>query len=73
MQFAQCRFFIANAPALYTESFAPADYIETVNTLGLPRYAKAAVDPKFAKFVDIEAQMNPLPLCVRPATLARGI
>ncbi|QWG17853.1 major capsid protein [Bradyrhizobium sediminis] len=68
----ECRFFFANAPELYSESYAPADYIETVNTPGLPRYAKIAVDPKFQKFVELEAQTNPLPLCLRPATLCKG-
>ena len=69
----EARFFWANAPELYSESYAPADYIETVNTPGLPRYAKIAVDPKFQKFVELEAQTNPLPLCLRPATLCKGV
>jgi len=69
----ECRFFWANAPELYSESYAPADYIETVNTMGLPRYAKIAVDPKFQKFVELEAQTNPLPLCLKPATLCKGV
>lgn len=69
----ECRFFWTGVPGLYTESFAPADYIETVNTPGLPRYAKIAVDQRFQKFADIEAQTNPLPLCLRPATLCKGV
>jgi hypothetical protein len=69
----ECRFFWANAPELYSESFAPADYIETVNTPGLPRYAKLGLDHKFNKSVEIEAQTNPLPLCLRPATLCKGV
>ncbi|MET4240310.1 major capsid protein [Bradyrhizobium sp. RT10b] len=63
------RGFIVGAPDLYAEFYAPADYIETVNTIGLPRYAKLAPDYRFNKFVDVEAQMNPLPLCMRPRTL----
>ncbi|WP_027521757.1 major capsid protein [Bradyrhizobium sp. Ec3.3] len=63
------RGFIVGAPGLYSEFYAPADYIETVNTIGLPRYAKLAPDTRFNKFVDVEAQMNPLPLCMRPKTL----
>lgn len=65
--------FIADAPELYEEYYAPADYMETVGTIGLPRYAKAAPDLRFQKFVDLEAQINPLPVCLRPATLFRCI
>lgn len=67
----EARFFFVGAPQLYIEAFAPADYIETVNTPGLPRYAKAAPD-RMGKAVEIEAQSNPLPLSVNPATLCRA-
>ncbi|MCK1668627.1 major capsid protein [Bradyrhizobium sp. 153] len=67
----EARGFIVGAPGLYSEFYAPADYMETVNTLGLPRYAKLAPDTKFNKFVDVEAQTNPLPLCMRPKTLIK--
>ncbi len=69
----EARFFWHGAPELYGEYYAPADYIETVNTEGLPRYAKLAPDRKFNRFVEIEAQTNPLPICLRPATLCRGV
>ena len=50
---------------LFETRFAPANYTETVNTLGLPMYAKAA--PRdFGKGWDIEAQTNPLNICTRP-------
>lgn len=51
---------------------APADYMETVNTPGQPVYAKAAPDPKMNRFVDIEAQTNCMPICMRPAVLVRA-
>ena len=70
---AEARFFWSGAPELYGEYYAPADYIETVNTPGLPRYAKLARDTKFNRFVEIEAQMNPLPICLRPSTLCKGV
>jgi hypothetical protein len=69
----EVRFFWSGAPEIYGEYYAPADYIETVNTEGLPRYAKLAPDPKFGRYVDIEAQMNPLPVCLRPSTLCKGV
>jgi hypothetical protein len=68
----EARFFLTGVPGLYQELFAPADFIETVNTIGLPRYAKQAVDPRFQRFVEVHAQMNPLPVCLRPQTLVKG-
>jgi hypothetical protein len=42
--------------------FAPADFNETVNTLGKPMYAKQ--EPrKFDKGTDLHTQSNPLPMC----------
>ena len=49
---------------------APANYNETVNTIGLPYYAKA-VERKFNKGWDIEAQANPLALCLFPEALTQ--
>jgi len=55
-------------PDLFIEAYAPADYIETVNTMALPRYAKQEVMP-FDKGVELESQMNVLPICTRPRVL----
>ncbi|MBN1079797.1 major capsid protein [Pseudomonas sp. 1079] len=52
-------------PDLYVSSFAPADYMETVNTQGIPYYSKIEPLP-FNKGVAGEAQSNPLHLCTRP-------
>lgn len=47
---------------------APANYNETVNTLGQPFYSKA--EPrKMGKGWDLEAQANPLALCLFPEAL----
>ena len=47
---------------------APANYNETVNTLGLPFYSKA--EPrKLGKGWDLEAQGNPLAMCLFPEAL----
>ena len=50
--------------------FAPADFNETVNTLGQPIYAKQA-PRQFERGTDLHTQSNPLPLCQRPALLVR--
>jgi Phage major capsid protein E len=64
----ECHFFPVGVPDLFLEIYAPADYIETVNTIALPRYAKMeAMD--FDKGVQLEAQMNVLPLCSAPRAL----
>lgn len=64
------RFFFVNVPGLYAEYYAPGDFLETVNTLGLPRYAKMVADPSgLNRFVTLHTQQSPLPLCLRPKTL----
>lgn len=60
--------FPVGVPGMYMTRFAPAPYNETVNTIGLPYYAKAEPLP-FGKGLDIEAQSNPLNICLRPTAL----
>ncbi len=51
--------------------FAPADFNETANTLGLPLYAKQ--EPrKFGRGTDLHTQQNPLPICLRPEVLVKA-
>ncbi|WP_095128667.1 major capsid protein [Pseudomonas sp. Irchel s3h14] len=47
---------------------APANYNETVNTLGQPFYSKAE-ERKLGKGWDLEAQANPLAMCLFPEAL----
>lgn len=47
--------------------FAPGDYMETVNTIGLPYYSKIRT-LAFDKGIEIESQSNPLHINTRPAT-----
>lgn len=69
----ECRFFLTGVPGLYSEKFAPADFLENVNAVGLPRYAKLAFDPEMNRWVKLHVQSSPLPICLRPATLIRGV
>ena len=48
------------------------DFVETVNTVGLPRYAKQAIDDEFGRWVKVHSQSNPLPICTRPRVLVKG-
>jgi hypothetical protein len=52
----------------FASYFAPADFNETVNTLGLSLYAKQAPRP-FERGTDLHTQSNPLPMCHRPGVL----
>ncbi len=63
--------FPVGVPGLFTTTFAPADYIETVNTVGKPYYAKQE-RMDFDKGIMINTQSNPLCLCTMPMTLVRA-
>lgn len=65
-------FFPVGTPGLFRQYYAPADFIETVNTIGLPRYAKQAIDDEFGRWVKLHTQANPLPICTRPKVLITG-
>jgi hypothetical protein len=55
-------------PDLFLHYVSPADYMETVNTLGLPFYAKSEL-MRMNKGIEIEAQTNPLLICSKPAAV----
>lgn len=72
-QIGATRFIEANAayvvpegvPDLFATIYAPADYMDTVNTDGLPYYARQ--EPMdMGKGVEVETQSNPLHLNTRP-------
>ena len=65
-------FFPVGVPGLFRQYNAPADFVETANTIGLPRYAKQAADQQFARWVMLHVQSNPLPICTRPRVLIKG-
>lgn len=55
---------------LFISRFAPANYAETVNSVGLPMYASS--EPMdHNKGVSIEAQSNPIHLCTRPQAVIK--
>jgi len=67
----KCHIFPMGAPDLFQTKFGPADYMETVNTVGLPRYAKQFLMPN-DKGVNLEMQSNMISFCTRPKTLMKG-
>jgi hypothetical protein len=64
-------FFPIGAPGLFRTYYAPADYIETVNTMGMARYAKQYPMDN-GKGINLEVQTNALSLCTRPRALVKG-
>lgn len=57
---------------LFITRFAPADYMETVNTLGLPFYAKQEI-MRMNKGIELEVQTNPLNICTKPRAVIKLI
>jgi hypothetical protein len=51
--------------------FAPADFMDTVNSMGEEIYVRQAIDPEFQRWVKLHSQSNPLPMVKRPALLVR--
>lgn len=55
---------------MFITRFAPANYTETANTIGLPLYAKTDPTP-LGKGILVEAQSNPLSICTRPRAVIK--
>jgi hypothetical protein len=66
----EARVVVTGVPDLFITRFAPADYEETVNTIGLPFYMKQWPKPN-GKGQQIEVQMNAISLCTKPGTLRK--
>lgn len=67
----KCHLFPTGVSGLFKTVYAPADYIETVNTMGQRLYSKQyrmAND----KGVHLDTQMNALQYCTRPKVLLKG-
>lgn len=67
----EARFFPKGVNGLFLTRFAPADYIETVNSMGLPRYVKPVL-MRNGKGMEFEIQSNPLNICTKPGVLIEG-
>jgi hypothetical protein len=64
-------FFPVGVPDMWKCYYAPANYVETVNTIGLPYYAKQKM-MDFDKGVEFESQSNPLPINKRPRAVIKA-
>jgi len=63
--------FPVGVPGLFKTVYAPGDFVETANTIGLPRYVKIALDPMLGRYVVVHTQSSPLSYCTRPKTLIK--
>ncbi len=68
---ARAHFFPVGTQTTFKVHHAPAEYMETVNTSGIPIYAKQVM-AVHGKWVDVYTESNPLPLCRRPGCLVTG-
>lgn len=62
---------VPEGTSIFNTYFAPADFIETVNTVGQAVYAKLAVDEQLNRWAKIHSQSNPLALCLRPRAVIK--
>ena len=67
----KCHMFPIGGPGLFKTVYAPADYEETVNTMGEPRYSRQ-YPMSNGKGRELEVQMNNLEYCKRPRCLLKG-
>jgi hypothetical protein len=67
----KCHLAPMGTPGLFLSYYAPADYMETVNTIGQRLYAKQYDMPN-GKGVNLDSQMNSLEICLRPNALIQG-
>ncbi len=67
----KCHIFPLGVPGLFRTYYAPADYIETVNTIGREFYVKQYDMPN-GKGVNLDVQTNGLHICTRPKSLLLG-
>lgn len=58
-------------PDMFVTYFAPADYMETANTMGLPFYMKGE-EMRMGKGMEYEIQSNPLHMNTRPEAVVKA-
>lgn len=68
----ECHIFPIGVPGLFQTRYAPADYVETVNTVGRRLYSKQKPFPN-DKGMSLDVQMNALSYATRPKVLIGGV
>lgn len=68
----ECLIFPEGVAGMFRTYFAPANFLESVNELGIPLYAKVAPDWKYNRWVDTLMETNPLHINTRPQAVIKG-
>lgn len=68
----ECRFIVEGVPDLFMEVYGPAPFVETVNTVGRPVYAKQK-PMDFDVGIELHVGSCPLVYCTRPQTIIKGL
>lgn len=63
--------FPTGVQGMFRTYYAPADFLETVDELGRPMYAKVAPDWKYNRWVDQLIESNPLFINTRPRAVLK--
>jgi hypothetical protein len=67
----EAHFFPVGVPGLFKTHFAPGDFLEAANTVGLPRYSKSEL-MDYGRGVKILTESNPISYCTMPKVLVKG-
>lgn len=67
----EAHFFPVGVPGLFITRYAPGDFVEAANTLGLPRYVKSE-RMEYDRGLKLLLESNPVNLCTRPKVLVKG-
>lgn len=68
----EAHFFPLGVPGAFRTWFAPGNFVEAANTVGLPRYAKS--EPMdYDRGLKMLVESNPISICTVPAALIKGI
>jgi major capsid protein E len=67
---ANSAYLVPTGTEVFRTWYAPADYVETVNTEGQAFYARQ--EPlRMGKGIEVETQMNGLPVCLKPKVIQK--
>lgn len=67
---ANSAYLVPTGTSVFRTWYAPADYMETVNSVGQSFYAKQE-RMKFDKGIEVECQSNALPVCLKPVVVQK--
>ena len=64
--------FFPRGAGIFQMAYAPGEDFASLDTIGQERYARIVRDTKRDRWVEVEVDSYPLPVCVLPQALASG-